>query len=109
MYKPTLRIPRRVHGGLKHGRIRPNFVNFIKKHQDTPFYIHLWPNDVHDPHEPDATDRARFSRFANNPYKQDFYAVLYRLDQQIGRLLDSLEALGLTKNSFGNTDGKIFI
>lgn len=74
-------------------------IDFIKKHREGPFYIDLWTNDVHDPHQPRPDHRERFSRFANNHYRQDFYAVLYQLDQQIGRLLDSLDAMELAENT----------
>lgn len=74
-------------------------LDFIKRHREQPFYIDLWLNDVHDPHRPDPAHRARFMRFANNRYRQDFYAVLYQLDLEIGRLLDSLDAMGLAKNT----------
>lgn len=74
-------------------------IEFIKAHQDGPFYIDLWTNDVHDPHRPKPDHREKFSRFANNHYRQDFYAVLYQLDQQIGRLLDTLDTMGLAENT----------
>src|SRR3546814_576875 len=74
-------------------------IEFIKKHREEPFYIDLWPNDVHDPHRPKPAHQLKFKTFANNHYWQDFYAVLYQLDQQIGRLLDSLDALGLARNT----------
>ncbi|HYH57207.1 MAG TPA: sulfatase-like hydrolase/transferase [Anseongella sp.] len=74
-------------------------IAFIKKHRGRPFYIDLWPNDVHDPHQPKPEDREKFAGFANNRYRQDFYAVLYQLDRQVGRLLDTLDAMGLARNT----------
>lgn len=74
-------------------------IDFIQDHQDEPIYMHLWPNDVHDRHVPNPEHLALFSQFSNQPFKQKFYAVLYQLDQQIGRLLDSLEALGLIEKT----------
>lgn len=74
-------------------------INFIQEHRSEPFYLHLWPNDVHDPHRPDSAQRQRFDQFANNHYQQDFFAVLYQLDQQIGRLLNALDSLQLTDNT----------
>lgn len=74
-------------------------IDFIKDHREVPFYIHLWPGDVHDPFQPKEEHREKFDYFANNHYEQDFFAVLYQLDQQIGRLLDSLDAMGLTENT----------
>ncbi|QEC51247.1 arylsulfatase A-like enzyme [Anseongella ginsenosidimutans] len=74
-------------------------IDFIKRHPGEPFYIDLWTNDVHDPHQPKPGHREKFNRFANNHYARDFYAVLYQLDREIGRLLDSLDAMGLRENT----------
>src|SRR3954453_9637462 len=63
-------------------------IDFIERHKDKPFYLELWPDDVHDPYQPDTAWRKQFSYYANNHYKQDFYAVLNNLDKQIGRLID---------------------
>src|SRR5690242_3497549 len=81
----------------------PIFVNrtidFIKRHQRQPFYIELWTNDVHDPYDPRPESLEKFKRFANNHYKQEYYAVLYDLDLQIGRLLDALDKMELDDNT----------
>lgn len=74
-------------------------IDFIQRHRNEPFYIHLWPGDVHDPFQPKPEHRKKFERFANNHYEQDFYAVLYQLDQQIGRLLDTLDAMELAEET----------
>jgi len=70
-------------------------IDFIERHAEQPFYLELWPDDVHDPYQPDTSWREEFSAYANNHYKQDFYAVLANLDKQIGRLTDKLDALNL--------------
>lgn len=74
-------------------------IDFIQRHQHQPFYLELWPDDVHDPYLPDSTWRKQFSYYANNHYKQDFYAVLNNLDKQIGRLMDKLDAFHLSNNT----------
>ena len=74
-------------------------IDFIERYQHQPFYVELWPDDVHDPYLPDSTWRKQFSYYANNHYKQDFYAVLNNLDKQIGRLIDKLDALHLSNNT----------
>jgi arylsulfatase A-like enzyme len=74
-------------------------LDFIRRHKNGPFYIHLWPNDVHDPFDPKEEHLHKFDYFANNHYQQEFLAVLYQLDQQIGRLLDSLDEMGLAENT----------
>lgn len=81
----------------------PMFVDttiaFIQQHSKQPFYVELWLNDVHDPYDPKPESMKKFQRFANNKYLQQYYAVLYDLDQQIGRLLNMLDISGLSKNT----------
>jgi arylsulfatase A-like enzyme len=66
-------------------------IDFIKRRGKKPFYVHLWLNDVHDPHQPDPKSLANFARFAKTPALQKFYAVLVKMDRQIGRLLRFLD------------------
>ena len=49
------------------------------------------PNDVHDPHLPDSRVLEEFVSLTNNPWEQKFFAVLRDLDNQIGRLINSLD------------------
>jgi len=70
-------------------------IEFIRKNKDKPFYINLWPNDVHDSHRPKPELLEKYKRFADEPYKQKFYAVLDELDRQIGRVTREIERLGL--------------
>ncbi len=74
-------------------------IDFIERHKKEPFYLELWPDDVHDPYQPDSAWRKQFSYYANNHYKQDFYAVLNNLDKQIGHLIDKLDTLHLSQNT----------
>ncbi len=69
-------------------------IEFIRG-RHSPFYVQLWLDDVHDPHVPEAKDLAPYERFSANPYLQKFYAVLARMDRELGRLLDVLDADGL--------------
>ena len=59
------------------------FIDEANKN-DKPFYINLWPDDVHSPF---------FPKIENwGPTKRDLYhAVLEEMDQQLGRLLDHIE------------------
>ena len=81
----------------------PLFVDtamaFIRQHQQQPFYVELWLNDVHDPFEPKPALMKKFRKFANDKYKQQYFATLYAVDQQIGRLLDLLDQTGLAENT----------
>ena len=74
-------------------------IDFIRRNKDRPFYINLWPNDVHDSHEPRPELLEKYKDFAKNHYLQKFYAVLDELDRQIGRLTREIEKLGLDDNT----------
>jgi arylsulfatase A-like enzyme len=70
-------------------------IDFIRRHRERPFYLQLWPNDVHDPFEPKPELMAKYSRFSANQYLQQFAAVLDEMDRQVGRLVDAVDHEGL--------------
>ncbi|MBN1488663.1 MAG: sulfatase-like hydrolase/transferase [Phycisphaerae bacterium] len=74
-------------------------IDFIKENEDRPFYLHLWLNDVHDPHEPRESLVAKYERFKDNPFQQRFCAVLDEMDGQIGRLVAAIDSLGLAQRT----------
>ncbi len=74
-------------------------IDFIRRHQEKPFYLELWPQDVHTPHTPSEESLVR-TAVKNLPTPEhNFRAVLNEYDAQIGRLLDSLRDLGLERNT----------
>lgn len=81
--------------------IADDTLAFLKRHQndhqDQPFYINAWFKDVHTPHKPTAE---MLAPFADLPEKaRDHYAMVRYMDEQIGRVLDELEARGLRENT----------
>ena len=64
-----------------------------------PFYLHVWPNEVHDPFLPKPELMKKFERFASNKYKQQYYAMIDNLDSQIGRLVAAIEQMGQAQNT----------
>jgi arylsulfatase A-like enzyme len=74
-------------------------IDFIGRNREQPFYVHLWPCDVHDAHIPRPDLLARYARFSSNPHQQRFYAVLDEFDRQIGRLLKFLDENGLADDT----------
>lgn len=74
-------------------------VDFIERHQHERFYVRFFPNDVHDSHVPSEKQLAKWKGTSDNPPDNHFFAVLDALDQQIGRLLDTLDRLKLTNNT----------
>lgn len=68
------------------GEFVADAIRFIEQAQSNgkPFYLNLWPDDVHSPFFPpkslrDSTDQSKRSLY---------YAVLQAMDQQLGLLLD---------------------
>jgi arylsulfatase A-like enzyme len=74
-------------------------LQFIRRNHDKPFYIELFPNDVHDAHVPPKEAIEKWKAVTDNPFEQKFFAVLEELDRQIGRLLDALDAEGLAERT----------
>ncbi len=70
-------------------------IEFIKRNANRPFFINMWPNDVHDPYEPKPELMEKYRRYSANKYMQQFAATLDEMDRQIGRLVDAVDALGL--------------
>lgn len=70
-------------------------IDFIRRNSHQPFYLHLWPCDVHNVHQPRPELVDKYARFSANPYVQRFYAVLDEFDRQIGRLLKAIDQMGL--------------
>ena len=74
-------------------------VAFMRRHRDQPFYIRLFPNDVHDPHVPTPGTVEKWTTITDDESWQKFFAVLEEMDRQIGRVIDELETLGLTEQT----------
>jgi arylsulfatase A-like enzyme len=74
-------------------------IDFVGRHQSTPFYLNLWPNDVHDEHWPDPALAEKYAGIARNEYEQAFFAVLDEMDRQLGRLLTEIDRLGLSEET----------
>ncbi len=70
-------------------------VDFIRRHRDEPFLVRLFPNDVHDNHEPAPGTEAKWKAVTDNPFEQKFFAVLEEMDHQIARVIDEIDKLGL--------------
>jgi arylsulfatase A-like enzyme len=72
-------------------------LDFIRRHKDRPFFVELWPQDVHTPHDADPEE---FPFVAATPAKHHkFNGVLRRYDREIGRMLDFLASEGLEQNT----------
>ena len=74
-------------------------IDFIKRHRDGPFYVRLFPNDVHDAHVPLPGSADKFKSVSDDPYVRDFLAVLEEMDNQIGRVTATIDELNLGKKT----------
>ena len=71
-------------------------LDFINKNKGKPFFINLWPDDVHTPWVPSEQYEAE-----NSSWEKDFtfIPVLQELDRQIGRLIEVLSTSGIIDNT----------
>ncbi|MCZ2156039.1 MAG: sulfatase-like hydrolase/transferase, partial [Bryobacterales bacterium] len=74
-------------------------IDFLQRTKNAPFYLEVYPNDVHGLHYPLPEDAARFASVTSSLAEQKFFAVLGEMDRQLGRLLDELDRLDLAKNT----------
>ena len=74
-------------------------IDFIRRHREKPFYVRLFPNDVHDAHVPRPGSAEKFKSVSDDPYVRDFFAVLEEMDKQIGRVISTIDALNLGKKT----------
>ena len=77
-------------------------LDFLKRNNDKPCFVTLWPDDMHTPYVPSQEAYNIGVKEGRDTYwsKQiNFTPVLAEYDKQIGRLLDGLEALGISDNT----------
>ncbi len=74
-------------------------IAFMQEHRGRPFYIELFPNDVHDPHLPKPDAVEKWKKVTDNPFEQKFFAVLEELDRQIGRVVEAIDELGVAERT----------
>lgn len=67
-------------------------VEFIEKHRGGPFFLYFATHDIHVP-------RVAHPRFAGKSGMGPRGDVILQLDWCVGRLLDALDKLGLTRNT----------
>ena len=72
-------------------------IDFVKRHKDQPFFLNLWPDDMHTPWVP--SQKTMDSERTSWTTPPNFKEVLTEYDKQIGRLMEGLTKLGLEKNT----------
>ncbi|MBI5395104.1 MAG: sulfatase-like hydrolase/transferase, partial [Verrucomicrobia bacterium] len=68
-----------------------------RRHKPQPFYVNVWFNDPHTPMKP--TDAMRTPYADVKEPEQTHYAMVSFMDEQIGRILNKLDTLGLRENT----------
>ncbi len=73
-------------------------VRFIEQHQEEPFFLYLPFNA---PHTPFQATRAYFDQFAHvkDRNKRVYYAMIKQMDDAIGRVMATVDSLGLGENT----------
>lgn len=72
-------------------------VQFIRDHQAEPFYINLWLHETH--HLVSATEADKQPYAEIDEPQRTYYAAVTRADRQVGRILQTLDELGLANNT----------
>ncbi len=74
-------------------------VRFVEKHQHRPFFLHLAHYAPHRPLEAPEEIIARYRKQGFNESVATIYAMIEVMDRGIGKLLETLEKLNLSKNT----------
>lgn len=74
-------------------------VQFIRTNKDEPFFLYLAHFTPHDPLLAIEEDIAHFRAAGFNEKVSTLYAMIYRMDQGIGRVLNELKVQGLDENT----------
>lgn len=73
-------------------------IGFLRRHGDRPFFLYAAYNAPHAPMDARPEDLARFA-FIKDPKRRAYCAMVSRLDDQVGRLLDEVRQLGLAEKT----------
>lgn len=77
-------------------------IKFVRQNQSKPFLLNLWPYSVHAPFQGKAPLIQKYRQRTDPRGEQDsaiMGAMIETLDDNLGRLLDEVDALGLTENT----------
>ena len=81
-------------------KIADETIAFMKENQNRPFYINAWLYDPHSPLRPTEEMLAEYASLhpgwdGHYGALQVWYSVLTEMDRHIGRILDSIDELGI--------------
>jgi len=93
--------PRTPHEHIE-DRMGDEAVAFIEKHKDRPFFVNYWQFSVHAPFDakPEYIKEYEKRLDPQNPQRCPTYAAMVQsLDDNVGKILDTVDRLGLTDNT----------
>jgi arylsulfatase A-like enzyme len=76
-------------------------VDFIRRHQSHPFFLYLPHFAVHAPHDakPELVDKFRPKPAVGGHNNPTYAAMIYSVDESVGRVMQVLEDLNLAENT----------
>ena len=74
-------------------------VDFIRRHKNEPFFLFASFNAPHGPMQASDADLELFKHIEDD-LRRTYCAMVYRLDQNVGKILKALRDEGLERNSF---------
>lgn len=109
-YLPPWKLPKHVseHFSPNHSnehiedRMADEAVRFLEQNHEKPFFLNYWAFSVHSPFQakPELIEKYEYSRDPENEQRNALYAAMVQsLDDGVGKLLDAIERLGLSKKT----------
>lgn len=83
-------------------RMARHAIEFLETHKDQPFFLNYWLFSVHAPYQakPELTEQSRSRIRPDDPQNcATMGGMIHTMDQCVGRVLDAVERLGLTRNT----------
>ncbi|MFV0622736.1 sulfatase-like hydrolase/transferase [Sphingomonas sp. ac-8] len=74
-------------------------LEFVSRHQDQPWFVQLWLNDVHDPWAPDEAQLKEVQGRGADQTDDKYQASIVKMDRAIGNLVDRLKDMGQFDNT----------
>jgi arylsulfatase A-like enzyme len=74
-------------------------ADFIKRHKNEPFFLFASFNAPHSPMQATEEDLKLFGHIKNE-LRRTYCAMVYRLDQNVGKITEALQKAGLEDNTF---------
>jgi arylsulfatase A len=105
-----------TNGGFADTLFTDHAIDFVTRHKDEPFFCYLPVTTSHGLQEAPPEDIARFKgkfpeKDPSKPIRATYAAMIYRMDQNIGRLMKTLDDLKLRENTlviFSSDHGATF-